>query len=228
MENLLDCVEIEHGSDKQTKPEYSVIWMHGLGADANDFVPVIPELGLPADKRIRFVFPNAPVRPVTINNQMPMRAWYDIMALSNVSRDVDEAGLRGSQAAIEALIKRENDRGVPTERILLAGFSQGCAMAYQTGLRSQKRLAGLICLSGYLPMADKTVSEHNTAHLDMPIFIAHGMYDPVVNIAFAEQTRDWLLANHYTHTEWHTYPMAHSVNMDEINDLSAFLLRVTA
>jgi len=227
MEELLDCVQIEHGSDKTAAPTHSVIWMHGLGADANDFVPVIPELRLPADKRIRFVFPNAPVRPVTINNQMPMRAWYDIIALSNVSRDVDESGLRTSQAAIEALIRRENERGVPTENIILAGFSQGCAMAYQTGLRSEKKLAGLICLSGYLPMADKTVAEHNTAHLDMPIFIAHGTYDPVVDISFAQQTREWLLANDYSNTEWRTYPMAHSVNLDEINDISAFLQKIT-
>lgn len=227
MEQLLDCVQIEHGSDKTATPTHSVIWMHGLGADANDFVPVIPELRLPADRRIRFVFPNAPVRPVTINNQMPMRAWYDIIALSNVSRDVDETGLRGSQAAIEALINRENERGVPTENIILAGFSQGCAMAYQTGLRSQKKLAGLICLSGYLPMADKTVAEHNTANLDMPIFIAHGTYDPVVDIRFAQQTREWLLANNYSNTEWRTYPMAHSVNLDEINDISAFLQKIT-
>lgn len=227
MEQLLDCVQIEHGSDKTATPTHSVIWMHGLGADANDFVPVIPELRLPEDRRIRFVFPNAPVRPVTINNQMPMRAWYDIIALSNVSRDVDETGLRGSQAAIEALINRENKRGVPTENIILAGFSQGCAMAYQTGLRSQKKLAGLICLSGYLPMADKTVAEHNTANLDMPIFIAHGTYDPVVDIRFAQQTREWLLANNYSNTEWRTYPMAHSVNLDEINDISAFLQKIT-
>ncbi len=227
MEQLLDCVQIEHGSDKTATPTHSVIWMHGLGADANDFVPVIPELRLPEDRRIRFVFPNAPVRPVTINNQMPMRAWYDIIALSNVSRDVDETGLRGSQAAIEALINRENERGVPTENIILAGFSQGCAMAYQTGLRSQKKLAGLICLSGYLPMADKTVAEHNTANLDMPIFIAHGTYDPVVDIRFAQQTREWLLANNYSNTEWRTYPMAHSVNLDEINDISAFLQKIT-
>lgn len=227
MEQLLDCVQIEHGSDKTATPTHSVIWMHGLGADANDFVPVIPELRLPADRRIRFVFPNAPVRPVTINNQMPMRAWYDIIALSNVSRDVDETGLRGSQAAIEALINRENERGVPTENIILAGFSQGCAMAYQTGLRSQKKLGGLICLSGYLPMADKTVAEHNTANLDMPVFIAHGTYDPVVDIRFAQQTREWLLANNYSNTEWRTYPMAHSVNLDEINDISAFLQKIT-
>ncbi|ETF01036.1 carboxylesterase [Advenella kashmirensis W13003] len=227
MENLLDCVEIEHGSDKTAAPSYSVIWMHGLGADANDFVPVIPELRLPEDRRIRFVFPNAPVRPVTINNQMPMRAWYDIIALSSVSRDVDETGLRASQTAIEALIRRENERGVPTERIILAGFSQGCAMAYQTGLRSPARLAGLICLSGYLPMADKTANEHNKSHLDMPIFIGHGTYDPVVNIAFGEQTRDWLAAQGYTRTQWHTYPMAHSVNLDEINDISAFLQSIT-
>ncbi len=227
MENLLDCVEIEHGADKSAPVTHSVIWMHGLGADANDFVPVIPELNLPQDRRIRFVFPNAPVRPVTVNNQMPMRAWYDIIALNSLSRQVDEKGLRHSQQAIEALIKRENARGVPTGNIVLAGFSQGCAMAYQTGLRSPEKLAGLLCLSGYLPMADATVTEQNTQNLDTPIFIAHGMYDPVVDIAFAEQTRDWLLAHHYTQTEWHTYPMAHSVNLDEIRDISHFLQEVT-
>ena len=148
MSELLDTVEVATSDNVQ----YSIIWMHGLGADANDFVPIVPELRLPADIGVRFVFPNAPIRPITINNGMAMRGWFDILELGRIDRRDDEAGLRESQAAIEALIKRENERGIPSEKIFLAGFSQGCAMTLMTGLRYPERLAGLICLSGFLPL----------------------------------------------------------------------------
>lgn len=217
---LLDCVELQSGPS----PTYSVIWLHGLGADANDFVPVIPELRLSTTPAIRFVFPNAPVRPVTINNGIGMRAWYDIFTMDLVRRE-DDPGIRVSQAAIEALIARENARGVPTSNIVLAGFSQGCAMALHTGLRQKEKLAGLIGLSGYLPLASTAQAERTPANADTPIFLAHGTYDPVVNLARAEATRDFLQTHGYDVT-WRTYPMPHSVCAEEIRDIAAFLKRV--
>lgn len=217
---LLDCVELQSGPS----PTYSVIWLHGLGADANDFVPVIPELRLSTTPAIRFVFPNAPVRPVTINNGIGMRAWYDIFTMDLVRRE-DDPGIRVSQAAIEALIARENARGVPTRNIVLAGFSQGCAMTLHTGLRLKEKLAGLIGLSGYLPLASTAEAERHPANADTPIFLAHGTYDPVVNLARAEATRDFLQTHGYDVT-WRTYAMPHSVCAEEIRDIAAFLKRV--
>ena len=214
---LLDCLETETGP----QPQRSVIWLHGLGADANDFFPIVPQLDLRGLPPVRFVFPNAPVRPVTINMNMPMRAWYDILG-TDLSRREDEAGLRESQAAIETLITREIERGTPSEHIVLAGFSQGCAVILQTGLRQPRRLAGLMGLSGYLPLASHTAAERHPANQDTPIFLAHGTQDPVVIPARAEASRDLLTSLDYD-VRWHTYPMPHSVHPAEITDISLFL-----
>ena len=175
---------------------------------------------------MRFVFPNAPVIPVTINGGYQMPAWYDIAVADLVARE-DEAGLRRSQATIEALIANEKARGIAAERIVVAGFSQGCAMALMTGLRHGERLAGIVGLSGYLPIAATTAAERHAANHDTPVFLAHGRQDPVVPIARAQQSRDALAALGYT-VEWHEYAMAHSVCIEEIGDLNAFLLRVLA
>ncbi|MDP9880505.1 phospholipase/carboxylesterase [Variovorax boronicumulans] len=205
-------------------PTASVILMHGLGADGNDFVPIAGELDLSAVGPVRFVFPNAPVIPVTINGGYEMPAWYDIAVADLVARE-DEAGLRRSQASIEALIANEKARGIPAHRIVVAGFSQGCAMALMTGLRHGERLAGIVGLSGYLPIAATTAAERHGANHDTPVFLAHGRQDPVVPLARAEQSRDALVALGHP-VEWHEYQMAHSVCMEEIADLNRFLLRV--
>jgi len=205
-------------------PTATVVLMHGLGADGNDFVPIAGELDLSAVGPVRFVFPNAPVIPVTINGGYEMPAWYDIAVADLVARE-DEAGLRRSQASIEALIANEKARGIPAHRIVVAGFSQGCAMALMTGLRHGERLAGIVGLSGYLPIAATTAAERHGANHDTPVFLAHGRQDPVVPLARAEQSRDALLALGHP-VEWHEYPMAHSVCMEEIADLNHFLLRV--
>ncbi|KAF1070160.1 phospholipase/carboxylesterase [Variovorax sp. PDC80] len=207
-------------------PTATVIVMHGLGADGNDFVPIANELDLASVGPVRFVFPNAPVIPVTINGGYQMPAWYDIAVADLVARE-DEAGLRRSQATIEALIANEKARGIAAERIVVAGFSQGCAMALMTGLRHGERLAGIVGLSGYLPIAATTAAERHAANHDTPVFLAHGRQDPVVPIARAQQSRDALAALGYT-IEWHEYAMAHSVCIEEIGDLNAFLLRVLA
>jgi len=207
-------------------PTATVIVMHGLGADGNDFVPIANELDLASVGPVRFVFPNAPVIPVTINGGYQMPAWYDIAVADLVARE-DEAGLRRSQATIEALIANEKARGIAAERIVVAGFSQGCAMALMTGLRHGERLAGIVGLSGYLPIAATTAAERHASNHDTPVFLAHGRQDPVVPIARAQQSRDALAALGYT-IEWHEYAMAHSVCIEEIGDLNAFLLRVLA
>lgn len=214
---LLDCVEIETGSE----PRFSVIWMHGLGADGNDFVPIVPELKLGELGPLRFIFPHAPIQPVTINNGMSMRAWYDIYVADLVRRE-DEAGLRASQQAIEAIISREKARGIPAERIVLAGFSQGCAMALQTGLRHPEKLAGIIGLSGYLPLAASAQTERHPANQDTPIFLAHGTMDPVVAFERSQATLEALQAMGYQVT-FKTYPMPHSVCLEEIQDIAAFM-----
>ena len=198
--------------------------MHGLGADGNDFVPIARELDLDAVGPVRFVFPNAPHIPVTLNGGYVMPAWYDIHP--DRSRE-DETGLRRSQGQIEALIAREKARGVPAGRIVVAGFSQGCAMALMTGLRHAEPLAGIVGLSGYLPLAATLAAERNAANHETPIFLAHGSADPVVVLPRATATRDALKALGYQ-VDWHEYPMAHSVCMEEIADLNAWLLRVLA
>jgi phospholipase/carboxylesterase len=218
----LSPIEIETAPN----PTATVLVMHGLGADGNDFVPIANELDLAAVGPVRFVFPNAPVMPVTINGGYQMPAWYDILGTDLAKRE-DEGGLRRSQAAIEALIANEKARGIPASRIVVAGFSQGCAMAFMTGLRHAERLAGIVGLSGYLPLANTTAAERSAANQSTPIFQAHGLRDGVIPIARAAASRDALQALGYD-VEWHEYPMEHSVSMEEIADLNRFLLRVLA
>ncbi|HJV82941.1 alpha/beta hydrolase [Noviherbaspirillum sp.] len=218
----LDTIELETAPD----PRVSIIWLHGLGADGNDFVPIVHELDLTGCPPIRFVFPHAPVMPVTINNGYMMRAWYDILGMDLAQRE-DEAGLRKSQTMVEHLIAQEKSRGIPASRIILAGFSQGSAMTLQTGLRHPEKLAGLLCLSGYLPLHATLPAERHGANHETPIFMAHGRHDPIVPIDRAEKSRDMLLALGYR-LEWHEYPIEHSVCGEEIDDISAWLKRVLA
>ncbi len=208
------------------EPVASLIILHGLGADGTDFLPLCDELDLAAIGPVRFVLPRAPVRPVTLNNGHPMRAWYDILAM-NGAGDEDEAGLRESARAVHALIDREVARGVPARRIVLAGFSQGCAMSLLAGLRHPQRLAGVAGLSGYLPLAGTTAAERHTANADVPLFLAHGNQDDVVRPARGAASRDALQALGY-HPEWHDYPMGHAVCLEEISALNHWLLRVLA
>ncbi len=215
MPEFLETIEIETGKN----PTASVIWMHGLGADGNDFAPIVRELDLPG-MPIRFVFPHAPMQPVTINGGMVMRAWYDISDAT--ARREDESGVRASQALIEALIAREKDRGIIPERLVLAGFSQGGAIALQTGLRHPDRLAGIMALSTYLPLAEKLPAEASAANRELPVFMAHGTFDPVIPFARAAQSRDLLRSTGYA-VEWHEYPMPHSVNAEEVRDIGAWL-----
>lgn len=219
-DNLLQCVEIQTGPH----PTHSVVWLHGLGADGNDFAPIVPELRLRDSLAVRFVFPHAPVQPVTINRGMEMRSWYDIL-VPNLVRLEDEKGIRQSERAVDALIQREVARGIPTEKIVLAGFSQGCAMTLHTGLRAPYKLAGLMGLSGYLPLIDMADTEHHSANTNTPIFMAHGTHDPVVTLDRAEASHQKLTSLGYQ-VQWHTYPMQHSVCPEEISDISVFLNKV--
>ncbi len=200
-----------------------MIWLHGLGADGHDFEPIVPELGLPASKPVRFIFPNAPQRPVTINMGMRMRAWYDILQLGGGAED--EAGIRSSQGSVDELIAREAKRGIPHNKIVLAGFSQGGAIVLQTALRHPERLAGVMALSTYLPLAMKLKDEREAKNNALPIFMAHGQYDNMIPIDRALRSRDALLALGYP-LEWRDYPMPHSVCPEEIADIAAFLLRI--
>ncbi len=217
---LLETIEIETAPN----PTVAVIWMHGLGADGSDFVPIVRELDLGGCPAIRFVFPHAPTMPVTINGGYVMRAWYDILGNDLVRRE-DEKGLRASQASIERLIEQQKSVGIAADRIILAGFSQGCAMAIQTGLRHPEKLAGLLCLSGYVPLNATVAEERHGANHDTPIFMAHGRGDQVIPIDRAEKSRDLLQALGYS-VEWHEYFMQHSVCAEEIEDISAWLQRV--
>jgi len=219
---LLDCLEIETAPN----PSHAVIWLHGLGADGHDFAPIVPELRLAATPAVRFVFPHAPVRPVTLNNGMAMRAWYDITLLASGARE-DASGIRESEAAVRALIARENQRGIATDHIVLAGFSQGCAMTLHTGTRLEQKLAGMIALSGYLPLADSFAAEHSQANLNTPIFMAHGVFDPVVQFARGQASQR-ILAEAGFDVSWKTYPMPHSVCPEEITDIGAYLRQVLA
>ena len=213
----MDAIEIESGA----KPQAAVIWLHGLGADGHDFEPIVPELGLA--RPLRFVFPHAPVRPVTINSGMRMRAWYDIFQLGGGPED--EAGIRASQDLLEKLIEKESERGIAPERIVLAGFSQGGAIALQTALRYPERLAGILALSTYLPLASTVESERAGANQALPIFMAHGRFDDIIPLDRAQASRKHLEALGYA-IEWHEYPMPHSVCPPEIAHIAAFLTRV--
>ena len=219
MPALLDAIQLETGRD----PERSVIWLHGLGADGRDFVPIVGELDLPPEP-IRFVFPHAPVQPVTINNGMSMRAWYDIVA-DDLARREDERGVRASQGLVEALVARERERGIRASRIVLAGFSQGGAISLQAGLRHPERLAGVMALSTYVPIAATLEAERSPANGDVPIFMAHGTQDPIIPLAHARRSRALLERLGYP-VEWHEYVMPHSVSPHEIQDIGAWLRRV--
>ena len=210
---------VEH--ETAASPRYSIIWLHGLGADGNDFAPIVPELVDRAWPALRFVFPHAPVRPVTINNGMSMRAWYDITAFDAHAKQ-DEQGIRASIAAIEALIAREHERGVPSERIFLVGFSQGGAIALAAGLRHAQKLAGIIALSTYLPLGESLAAERSAANAATPIFWGHGTADPVVLLQRGVDSRDLLRSLGHA-VDWHTYPMAHAVCAEEIADLRRWL-----
>ena len=216
----LDVIEFETAPN----PTATLIILHGLGADGNDFVPIAQELDLSAIGPVRFVFPSAPARPVTLNGGYVMRAWYDILGSDLVRRE-DEAGLRESQAQVSALIDRERTRGVAANRIVLGGFSQGCAMTFMAGLRYPERLAGLLGMSGYLPLAGTTAAERSAANAGVPIFQAHGSADPMIQIDRATASRNALVALGYP-VEWHAYPMPHSVCAEEVADMNRWLLRV--
>lgn len=216
----LETIEIE----TSPAPRASVIWLHGLGADGHDFVPIVPELELPKTLAVRFVFPHAPMRAVTINGGAVMRAWYDVVAAGGDRREV-EPGVRESARAIEALIERERARGVADSAIVLAGFSQGGAMALHSGLRHPERLAGVMALSCFLPLADALAGEASAANRDTPIFMAHGAHDPMIPLARGRHARDILGALGYR-VAWHEYPMPHSVCAEEVTDISAWLTEV--
>jgi phospholipase/carboxylesterase len=216
----LDALEVETAPS----PSAAVIWMHGLGADGYDFVDVPPMLGM--GRPVRFVFPHAPMQPVTINGGMVMRAWYDVRHDAGVRRE-DETGIRASQRRVEALIAREKTRGIQAKRLVLAGFSQGGAMALQTGLRHPERLAGVMALSCFLPLADRLPAEAAAANRDVPIFLAHGTHDPVIPLARAEHARAALEGLGYR-VEWHEYHMPHSVCPEELADIGAWLARILA
>ena len=213
-------MEVETGRD----PAGSVIWLHGLGADGHDFEPIVPDLARPGERALRFVFPHAPIRPVTLNGGFAMRAWYDIVALDRHGPE-DEAGIRASEATVAALIRRENARGVPSERIVLAGFSQGGAVALFAGLRYPQKLAGLMGLSCYLALAGRLATERAAVNQATPVFLAHGLQDPVVVPALGEEAHRQLSAAGYA-VEWHTYGMPHSVCPQEVADVAAWLRRV--
>ena len=220
MTQLLENIEIETAPN----PQFAIIWLHGLGADGNDFVPIVRELDLAGLPGIRFVFQHAKTMPLTINGGYVMSAWYDITG-AELTRREDEGGLSASQRDIEALIAREKERGIPASRIILAGFSQGCAMTLQTGLRHPEKLAGMLCLSGYLPLAPVTAAERTEANLQTPIFMAHGRQDHVVPFLRAEQSRDALQALGYQ-VEWHAYQMQHSLCLEEVQDISKWIRKV--
>jgi phospholipase/carboxylesterase len=217
---MADTIEVETGA----KPTGAVIWMHGLGADGHDFEPIVPELVQPRERALRFVFPNAPVQPVTINGGYAMRAWYDIAGLDRNSVQ-DEKGIRASDARVQSLIKRENERGMPTDRIVLAGFSQGGAMALFSGTRYPEKLAGIMALSCYMLLAKTLETERSAANQSTPIFQAHGRMDNVVHPQLGEDTRQFLEKTGYQ-VEWHAYAMPHAVCPEEIDHIAAWLRRV--
>ena len=217
---MLPCIELETAPN----PSAAVIWLHGLGADGNDFVPIVPELNLEGCPAIRFIFPSAPSMPVTVNGGYVMPAWYDIIGRDLVAQE-DASGIARSATAIKELINHEASRGIAYDKIILAGFSQGCAMALQIGLRFPHQLAGIVALSGYLPLATTLALEKHPSNQSTPIFMAHGLYDPVVITARAEASCALLEKLGYQ-VSWNEYPMEHSVNHEELRDISRFLQSV--
>ena len=214
---MLECLEVI----TTDQPKYSVIWMHGLGADGHDFEPIVPYLGLSPDLSIRFVFPHALMRPITINGGAVMRAWYDIKEIST-TKGQDEVGVNHSAAKIGALIDREIERGIPASSIVLAGFSQGGAMALHVGLRYPQKLAGIMALSAYLMFPDRLQSEYSQANSTTPVFVAHGSQDPMVPIALGQAVSSMLEKGQWP-VEWHSYPIPHSVSQVEIIDIGRWL-----
>ena len=219
---MLDCITLE----PPIPATACVIWMHGLGANGNDFVPMVPEFGLPRDHSVRFIFPNAPTMPVTINDGYVMRAWYDILS-AELDKRADENGVRKSAAAIDELIADQRAKGIASTRIVLAGFSQGGVIALQTGLRYPERLGGIMALSTYLACAETLGAEASRSNRDLPIFYAHGTIDPVISIALAKLSKARLDTHGYK-VQWREYGMPHSVCAEEIDDIAAFLKRVLA
>ncbi len=217
---LPECVEVTTGEI----PVGSVIWLHGLGADGHDFEPIVPELQLPADMPLRFVFPHAPVRPVTINGGMEMRAWYDIISLDAEGR-ADAAGVHESTAILEELIAREVERGISAEKIVIAGFSMGGAIAINTALHTNEKLAGLMALSTYLPLLSEI--DGSGGSRDLPVFMAHGSFDPMLPMQWGQMSAERMTDAGFT-IEWHDYPMAHAVCPEEIRDIREWLLRIYA
>ncbi|HXE37513.1 MAG TPA: carboxylesterase [Azonexus sp.] len=218
MSELLKGIEITHGG----KPQYAVIWLHGLGADGSDFVPVVPELGLAEAPGVRFIFPHAPAIPVTCNGGYVMPAWYDIISLDSTSRKIDEAGIVQSRAAIRLLIARENERGIPCANIFLAGFSQGGAVAYTTALTHPEKLAGIIALSTYLPSVALVEREATKANRAIQIFAAHGSQDDVVSPTLGREARNFMLQRGHL-VDWQEYPMPHSICLEEIEAIGDWL-----
>lgn len=218
MDDVLPAIEVE----TRAAPRYAVIWLHGLGADGSDFAPIVPQLRLDENIGVRFIFPHAPDMPVTCNGGYVMPAWYDIYSLEPASRRVDEAGVEHSREAIRRLIARENARGIPSERIFLAGFSQGGAIAYTTALTHPEALAGIIALSTYIPVPDLIAREMSVANRTIPILAAHGTEDDVVSPELGLKAREFLTAQGYG-VEWHEYPMPHSVCLPEIADIGRWL-----
>ena len=212
-----ETVELETGRS----PTGSVIWMHGLGADGHDFEPIVPEITQRGERALRFIFPHAPIRPVTINGGYPMRAWYDIAAIDRRTAE-DESGIRTSQAVIDTLVRHENSRGIASERIVLAGFSQGGALAMFAGTRYAEKLAGIMGLSCYLLLERQLLTERSAVNLSTPVFLAHGTQDPVVPVTLGEHARQVLQAAGYT-IEWHAYEMPHSLCPQEVTDIAAWL-----
>ena len=217
---MLETIEIETAAN----PNAAVIWMHGLGADGHDFEPVVPEIVRRGERAWRFIFPNAPVRPVTLNGCMAMRAWYDLKGLDRRAAE-DVNGFRDTDVQIRRLIERERERGVPAARVVLAGFSQGAAVSLYTAPRFAQTLAGVMALSGYLPRESSFLAERAAANDATPIFMAHGQGDTVLPVSLGIQSRDFLKALGYA-VEWHDYPMAHAVCAAEIADIREFLFRV--
>jgi phospholipase/carboxylesterase len=213
----LDCVVQETGPD----PEYAVIWLHGLGADGHDFAPIVPHLRAASSRSVRFVFPHAPVRPVTVNGGMSMRAWYDILGMS-IDRNQDLDGILASVAAVDRLIDAQIESGIPADRIVLAGFSQGGAIALRAGLARREPLAGVMALSCYLLQADSLETWSHTSASSVPIYMGHGNQDPVVPIALGEQAADRLKSAGFQ-VSWHSYPMPHSVSPEQIQDIDQWL-----
>ncbi|PIE36686.1 MAG: carboxylesterase [Gammaproteobacteria bacterium] len=221
-EKLLECIEIETSE----MSDYAVIWLHGLGASAHDFEPIVPELNLLQRPGVRFVFPHAPVRPITVNGGMAMRGWYDIPGIDVAAREQDAEGIHKSSRAIEQLIEREIERGIPAERIILAGFSQGGAVVLYTGLVGKHRLGGIMALSTYVPLQDEITKSIDRKHPPtLPVFMGHGKYDEVVRLQYGEASRD-LLESYGIEVEWHSYPIAHGVSAQEVHDMEAWFKRI--